>query len=132
MYLRKTEGPKCNTCIYRAAVFAPYVCDYAYLTGETRKAQLPEECSYYKKGKRMELPKSNISLNGSEQKKKSRAGKKTKYDYEKGRSLYEKGKNDGEISRVLGCRPADVRNWRVRERLPANATAGAPCKTGGE
>lgn len=118
---------KCSTCIYRAAEFAQYACDYAYLVGETRKAQKPQKCTYYKKGKRLVVPNVSISLDGSPQKK-TRSGRKTKYDYKIALGLYQNGKNDGEISRELGCRPADVRNWRLREGFAANTTIGKPKK----
>lgn len=50
--------------------------------------------------------------------------KPQKYDWEKGRALYDAGKNDAEIARELGCTDHAVRNWRVRRQLPANRAPG--------
>ena len=45
---------KCGECIYRAHKYAPYSCNYATITGKTRKAVPPEKCRKFKAGERME------------------------------------------------------------------------------
>ena len=122
-----TTKPDCKTCIFRAKENSLHRCDYASVTGHTRKAQDPEKCTYYRKGKRIEQGEYRLLeevLNAPKQKRAKGAGKKPVYDWEKAMKLYRQGKNDGQISRVLGCGPSAVYGWRKQRKLPANAKAG--------
>ena len=42
-----------------------------------------------------------------------------RYDWEKGRELYDRGYNDDRIAEELGCAPRTVEEWRQRRHLPA-------------
>ena len=45
---------------------------------------------------------------------------KSRFDWDKGRTLYDRGMSDGEIAKVLGCNKNSVLKWRGRTNLPAN------------
>ena len=38
---------RCPECRYRAAKFSDYTCDYAGITGHTRRAVPPERCRHF-------------------------------------------------------------------------------------
>lgn len=121
------KNPDCSTCIYRA-VNRAWKCNYETVTGHTRKAVPASRCADYREGN----PEKNSPLElleklrraEKEEKKRKPRGVKEKYDWDIAKRLYDEGKNDGEIARVMGCTPGVVRQWRNRNKLPANATAG--------
>jgi len=120
---------KCGTCIYRADCEAPYECDYASITGHTRKAESPENCSYYIKGDRLgreeKAAAKKQGVGYVERPEKSfRGGRRPEYDWEKAKKLYDLGCNDGEIGRLMGIRPQTVCLWRRRKGLESNTTTG--------
>lgn len=121
---------KCDTCAFRAEEHRIFRCNYVYLTGHTRMAEPPEKCTYFRKGKRLESPKETERFLASGAKfagtrtRRPGAGAKAKYDWSIAWTLYGQGKNDGEISRVMGVASNTVTSWRRREGLPANAAAG--------
>ena len=51
---------------------------------------------------------------------------RSKYDWVRGRELYEQGMNDHEIAAALGCDSRAVWHWRSREGLSANVRLGRP------
>ena len=100
-------------------------CDYATITGRTRKAQPPEECTYFVKGGRIEPAKYDpVLIAQRKNKNRKKAGVKPKHDWEYGKSLYERGFNDGEIARKMNITPQVVCQWRQRNDLPANTNSG--------
>ena len=106
---------KCPECIYRAAKFAEYACDYAGITGHTRRAVPPERCKHFEPGKireemRGERPKGPaLSINPSR--------RRSRYDWEKAKKLYNQKWSDRKIADAMGCRVQSVREWRKREKL---------------
>lgn len=117
---------KCGKCIFRGKAYDVVGCDYATITGKTRKAQPAEKCTFFIAGARME-PEEYRNLHGEEIKPRKRlpgGGAKPKYDWEWAKELYDRGLNDGEIGRVMGIRPQTISLWRGRNRLPANTTPG--------
>lgn len=121
--------PDCKKCMFRAYPWYPYQCEYAGITGRTRKAQEPEKCTYFKEGKRMEKQEYRLmeelrKLKQTGRKRAPGAGPKEKYDWAFAMQLHRLHMNDGQIGRALGCSPMTVRDWRKRNNLPANTTAG--------
>lgn len=132
---------RCGKCQYRAKRTDGYRCNYCLITGRTRRAVPPERCRNFQAGDRIE-PKSaeEEALREAARKKEKKprapgAGAKPRFDWEEARRLYDRGANDGQIGRALGCRPQAVRSWRKRRGLPANTTPGgnrtAPAADGG-
>lgn len=112
---------KCDQCVFRSRVFA-YRCNFAYLTGHTRKAVPPEACKDFIAGGRLETPEEAKALWETMEKKAARKERK-KPDWDRGLELYRLGKNDGEIAVELGVSVGAVCGWRRRNGLPANAGA---------
>lgn len=112
----KDQRIKCPECIYRAAKFSEYACDYAGITGHTRRAVPPERCKHFEPGKplagtRGEKPKGRpICINP--------VRRRTRYDWEKAKRLYDQKWSDPKIADAMGCRVQSVREWRKREKLP--------------
>lgn len=50
------EGDRCAQCVYRAAELAQNRCDYAVVTGRTRRAQPAASCTFFQAGKRIFPP----------------------------------------------------------------------------
>ena len=114
---------KCGKCVYRAEEHLSYRCNFAYLTGKTRLAEPPEKCTHFQEGPRLETPE-DAGRYIQARKRRPGGGAKVKYDWEKGRELYDQKKNDREISREMGVSVGAVKAWRKREGLPANVKAG--------
>lgn len=129
---------RCKTCIYRAAEWAAYGCDYVYLTGKTRHAVPVEECKSYQKGKRLKIPRNALGAKKegggegeltkprkeqtpkerTETKPRKKPGPKWKYDWERAWSCYEAGYSDRQIGEKIGTRKETVAAWRRRNNLP--------------
>ena len=128
-------------CIYRTGAGEPGVsgkcdmtCNYALITGKTKLGQIYEQygitnydqraakilgrikCPFYSPGDRIRQSRTELLLHGS---------KPGKYDWARGRALYEKGMSDRKIAQALGAHPESVRKWRGREGLPPNSGGGA-------
>jgi len=115
---------RCEECVYRGYNMSQNRCDFALLTGRTRKAQPPEKCSYFIPGPR--LVSTHVTLPGEEAAYVKATGlrPRTKYDWDAVMCLYRKGMNDGEISRETGIPKRTVHGWRYRNHLPSNAGTG--------
>lgn len=129
---------KCGECIYRAHKYAPYSCNYATITGKTRKAVPPEKCRKFKAGERMEERDDIVISEDSSRKpaqkpvtiRKPKAQKRKRSappDWELGMRLWKAGMNDREIGENLGVCASAVLQWRQRNGLPANASQGWDC-----
>lgn len=132
---------RCERCIYRSAPGMPYRCNYAAITGHTRKAVPPGRCRKFREGERIDPDKreprstpdkkreacapEQKARNGMPRRQQRTPGPKPKYDWEEARRLYGQGANDGQIGRALGCRPQLVCAWRRRWGLPANSMVGS-------
>lgn len=57
--------------------------------------------------------------------KKSRGTKPYTWDTARARELYDQGMNDCEIARAIGTNAPNVRGWRKRSELKANAMSGS-------
>jgi len=119
----------CDRCVFRAEQNRPFRCNYAYLTGKTRKGQPPENCTYFQAGQRLETPEEAERFLSAERKpvcwKKPNCRRVAGGpDWEVGWDLYQQGWNDGEIARALGCGTGTVYQWRKRNGLSANAAPG--------
>lgn len=115
---------KCERCVFRAPTGADYRCDYCAISGHTRLAAPPEKCLHFQEGKRIERAreKPQTFAQAVPRPKVRRGGGSTpKYDWGRGRALYDQGKNDVEISRELGCGQKTVYRWRRKLGLAANA-----------
>ncbi|WP_298032164.1 helix-turn-helix domain-containing protein [uncultured Dysosmobacter sp.] len=115
----RIEKVRCGSCIYGAGPLNIFRCNYAGLTGRTRKGQPPENCTYFRPGRRLETPEEAARWQKARQKEAKR--RRNSPDWEKGGDLYRQGQNDGEIARALGCSRGAVLQWRRRNGLRANA-----------
>ena len=115
------KKPDCDICIYRAVKRA-WKCNYETVTGHTRKAVPAKRCKHFKEGEPLREAQFSLEekLSRAENAGKTRGsgGAKEKHDWSIARRLYDEGKNDGEISRVMGCTPGVVHQWRNRNNLP--------------
>lgn len=106
---------KCASCIFRAAENMDYLCDFALLTGHTRQAVPPELCEHFEPGEPLESKRNartkgpGIAINPSR--------RKTRYDWEKAKKLYDQKWSDPKIADAMGCRVQAVLMWRKREKL---------------
>ena len=113
---------RCKECVFRGTP-GKNMCDYAWLTGKTRKAQPAEKCTYFIRGPRLatkeQAEKFLEGLHKKTDTEKKRGGP-VKYDWEKAEAMYAAGASDGEIARELGASSTAVFQWRKRMKLPAN------------
>ena len=113
---------KCDRCVYQAQPGADYLCNYFGITGHTRLAVPPEKCRHFREGERIERPRRRTELPERPAVKQRNAGRShPRYDWERGKDLYERGLTDGEIAKELGCDTNTVHRWRRKLGLPANA-----------
>ena len=83
---------RCPECRYRAAKFSDYTCDYAGITGHTRRAVPPERCRHFEPEQPLEAAKRAkpkgpaIAINPSR--------RRTRYDWEKAKMLYDQKWSD--------------------------------------
>lgn len=107
---------RCPECRYRAAKFSNYTCDYAGITGHTRRAVPPERCRHFEPeqppeaAKRAKPKGPAIAINPSR--------RRTRYDWEKAKMLYDQKWSDSKIAAAMGCGVNSVFAWRKREKLP--------------
>lgn len=107
---------RCRECIYRAIGQRFYACDYAWITGRTRWAVPPEQCRHFQAGPPIQRDPNGrprgaaIAINPSR--------RKTRYDWEKAKRLYNQKWSDPKIADAMGCRVQSVLEWRKRENLP--------------
>lgn len=107
---------RCPECRYRAAKFSDYTCDYAGITGHTRRAVPPERCRHFEPEQPLEAAKRAkpkgpaIAINPSR--------RRTRYDWEKAKTLYDQKWSDSKIAAAMGCDVNSVLAWRKREKLP--------------
>ena len=126
-----SEGKKkarCSKCVYRAEPTKLWKCNYEGVTRHTRKAQPAEECTYFKEGERLpdkhrgtEALRLDRIVRGNQPVQKKGCAK---FDWAKGRELYEQGKTDREIGKAIGCGKNTVNSWRRRNHLPPNMKQG--------
>ena len=117
---------KCRKCIYGSGR-TDYLCNYAGVTGQTRKAQPPEVCKYFRPKKKGEPPMLAVAARRETGYKIKERPKK--YDWDRAKDLYDAGLKDGQIARELGCRIQAVYLWRKRVNRPPNAPAGGQRKS---
>lgn len=118
--------PDCDICVYRA-VNRAWKCNYETVTGHTRMAVPAKRCKHFKAGPPIHNPTFDLAAKlrqAENAEKRTPAGPKEKYEWDVARRLYDEGKNDGEIARIMGCTPGVVHQWRNRNKLPANTAAG--------
>lgn len=90
-------------------------CNFFFITGATKHSLGVtdwQECRLYEAGKRM--PVMIQRPFGSLQ---APTPRPSKYDWVKGRELYEAGLTDAKIAAALGCSADTVLKWRQREDL---------------
>lgn len=117
--MAKQPKDKCRSCVFRSKEHSAWKCDHLHFTGRTRLAQLPSECTYYINGPRLERTDDMPAIL-----KNGKRGRQSKFDWHKGRELYDAGKTDREIAAALGCSQNGVWDWRKRNGLPANGERG--------
>ncbi len=108
-----------RSCIYwkEPGKYGGNSCDYMQITGHSKIAQIPDKklrrdyrhCPVY--DNRKPAPKERIPSERAQ----------SKYDWSKGRELYNGGATDREIAEALGCSREAVKWWRRRNRLTVNA-----------
>lgn len=98
-------------------------CNYFFCTGVTKtsrgEADITRKCGLYKPGTAPRVRAQPVVLRGSRPQRrepKQRAGRL--YDWKQFRALWDEGKNDREIARVIGCNPDTVQKWRHGAGLP--------------
>lgn len=116
---------KCRRCVYRARPGAGYQCDYATVTGHTRRAVPPAKCRKFREGKRIAIPKEEMTEIKEPQKKEKRrgGGSAPRIDWDRGRELYGQGKSDVQIGEALKCDRHTVYLWRKTQGMPPNVGA---------
>ena len=114
---------KCLGCEFSSGR-SDYLCNYCGITGKTRKAQPPEECTYFRPMHHLRKLVEKVMEEKPEPEVKNRL---EKYDWSIGRELHAMGLNDGMIAKTLGCKSHTVYLWRKRNGLPPNAQ-GRPKK----
>lgn len=130
---KRKKKARCKICRFRTCETSCYGCDYAAITGHTRKGQPAEECTYFLKGPRYRSPEEYLREElEKETKRRERKPTPHKYDWDAIRKLYDAGLNDGQIHRVTGIPIATIGSWRYREGLPALSKLGKEFKLGGE
>lgn len=121
------KKPKCDWCMFRAR-YRTYRCNYAYLTGHTRQAEPPEQCTHFRAGKRIETPEEAKAMLDRQERKAVRKVR-PKTDWKKGLELYHQGLSDREIAKALNVAASTICGWRKRNGLPPNAGPyGKPMK----
>ena len=97
-------------------------CNYFFCTGVTKtsrgEADITRKCGLYDTTPLTRGKPQPIVLRGSSPRRepKQRAGRL--YDWKQFRALWDEGKNDREIARVIGCNPDTVQKWRHGAGLP--------------
>lgn len=117
---------KCERCVFRAPANASYRCDYCAATGRTRLAVPPEKCRHFRAGDPSERTAEEPEQPAKRAAKRRHAGNsKPRYDWERGKELYDQGLSDATIAKELGCHPNTVLAWRKRRALgPTRPPAG--------
>lgn len=132
MTAKRKKRPRCEECRFRTCETSFYRCDYAAITGHTRKGQSPEECTYFLKGPRYRSAAEYLREElEKETKRRERKPTPHKYDWDAVRKLYDAGLNDGQIHRVTDIPINTISSWRYREGLPALSKLGREFKMGG-
>lgn len=49
------KGEKCGSCVWRGSANVPWKCEFAIKTGRTRRAEPPSECTWYRRGRAVEV-----------------------------------------------------------------------------
>ena len=132
MAVKRKKKPRCKECRFRACATSFYGCDYAAITGHTRKGQSAEGCTYFRTGPRYRNEAEY--LREELERAKPRRERKTtphKYDWAAIRRLYDAGLNDGQIHRVTDIPINTISSWRHREGLPALSKLGKEFEIGG-
>lgn len=134
--MAKGNKIRCHECLYGAdGIYnAPYLCNYASLTGHCRikvvrrkgadgvwrkvkTVETPEECSYFKPRKEHQRRK----LTGDARK----PGERRKpADWGKAMALWAAGASDREIAPEIGRSQSQVCQWRRRHGLKTNTPQG--------
>ena len=120
--MKRTE--RCETCVFRAEKNCAFQCNYLALTGHTRLAVPPEDCTHYMQGDRLETQEQTARFLQELEEKQKKPDKRRKYDWGRAEKLYRAGANDAEIAKELGASATAVYQWRRRMKLSANTTAG--------
>ena len=113
-------------------------CSYMDITGHSKLGQMSEKqrrlfhkgkiaCPLYEKGSTAPRRRIVDALfpYPAKPNTKAKLPKRAIADRETIRKLYEKGYNDHEIARTVGCTGSSVWAWRRREGLPANCPVGS-------
>lgn len=123
MSIRKIKRCKHRDCRYRCSGATGNNCDYIFITGKSRSAQLPPDkrdpsvCPLYDPGDRENIPRTKILLPNS---------RRSRIDWDMARELYEGGATDRKISEALECPANTVAAWRRSNRLPAHKELPGP------
>lgn len=107
---------RCPECRYRAAKFSDYTCDYAGITGHTRRPSRRSGAGILSRSSRRR-PQSVRSRKGPPSPSTQAVGG-PRYDWEKAKMLYDQKWSDSKIAAAMGCDVNSVLAWRKREKLP--------------
>lgn len=123
----------CRGCIYRAAPFAGYKCDYLLLTGRSRGCPIEGCTKRETEGTPWRTRPRPVTLPGSlppdklgsrtplHQARAEQPAVRLSFDGNKALNLYLAGKSDREIAGALGGVTKNcIRAWRQRRGLPGN------------
>lgn len=128
---KRKKKDRCKVCRFRTCETSFYGCDYAAITGHTRKAQSAAQCTYFREGPRYRSAEEYLREElERETKRRERKPTPHKYDWDAVRKLYNAGLNDGQIHRVTDIPIATISSWRYREGLPALSKLGKEFKGG--
>lgn len=135
---------RCATCMFRADCrlggLARPGCNHLMITGisrlrevyrrlgvdritdEVREALRPENCVFYRRGERIELPerRMNIERPKPAAQRTPRREYACKLDRATAAQLYREGRTDGEIAAITEVSRSAVREWRHKQKLPPN------------
>lgn len=108
---------KCPTCRFRSDSKL-HDCNYLFITGHSRKAQPPEECTFYEPGEPVDATKQPVVIQKETRKREPSPARR--YDWDLALQMWKDGACDREIGEAIGCKRATVNNWRHTMGLSCN------------
>lgn len=112
---------RCDTCLYQDR--RTFTCDFFLMTGMRRRSPVDDCERWTDRDGRNHIPHLVVAKEPAKKQE-----KKPIPLAEKIMPLYERGMNDAQIARAVGCNKVTVWLWRDKRGLPSNARRGRPRK----
>ena len=109
---------RCLKCRFHGWLSGELCCDYIYITGRSRTAQMTKAdrdrpCRFFESGKRVPIKEKPMTDSTAKL-------PRYRFDQRKMRELYDAGLLDHQIAVEVGCTAEGVRLFRKRNGLPTN------------